>query len=435
MTAADLSVAKSARRELRPGSKVFTFVLAMGMAVTALGVDTVLPAFPDIRETLGLDAEATEVAGLITFFLMGSSAGLLPAGLLADRFGRRPVMWGGLVLYVAGAVAAIFAPTLGVMFLARFVWGLGSAGPRVAVTAMVRDAYAGEQMAKQMSFIMAVFILVPTFAPSLSAGLLLIGPWQIVFWLCALAGVVMLVATMRLPETLADADRITLSASEVWRSCRAVLVTPGTAGYLVSLTALFGVFLSYLASSEIILDQVFDLSDWFPLFFGGLSIVMGLGMYLNGRIVERVGLDRLMGKVFVASAFAVAALLALALATDGIPAFWAFVVLMAAVLFAHQMLIPRPQCRCDAPAGARRRHGGGDPRDGSRRGGFADRLVDRPSVRRHDPPAGDRLRGRHGGRHRRLEMGGRRHPPTRPRDRLTRPPALVHATEHVCVSR
>ena len=76
----------------------------MGMAVTALGVDTVLPAFPDIRESLGLDADSTEVAGLITFFLMGSSAGLLPAGLLADRFGRLPVMWGGLVLYVAGAV-------------------------------------------------------------------------------------------------------------------------------------------------------------------------------------------------------------------------------------------------------------------------------------------------------------------------------------------
>ena len=64
-------------------------------------------------------------------------------------------------------MAALFAPTLGVMFVARFVWGLGSAGPRVAVMAMVRDAYAGEQMAKQMSFIMAVFILVPTFAPSL----------------------------------------------------------------------------------------------------------------------------------------------------------------------------------------------------------------------------------------------------------------------------
>jgi DHA1 family bicyclomycin/chloramphenicol resistance-like MFS transporter len=339
VTAADLA-ARAARPALRPGSALFTFVLAMAMAVTALGVDTVLPAFPQIREAMGLAEEATEVAGLITFFLMGSSAGLLPAGLLADRFGRRPVMWGGLVLYVAGAVMALFAPTLTVMFIARFVWGLGSAGPRVAVMAMVRDAYSGEQMAKQMSFIMAVFILVPTFAPSIAAGLLLIGPWQIVFWLCAAAGVAMLAATWRLPETLAPEDRTQLSAREIWSSCRTVLATPGTSGYLVSLTALFGVFLSYLASSEIILDQVFDLSDWFPVFFGGLSVVMGVGMYLNGRIVERIGLDRLMGTVFTGSVVAVLSLLAVAVVSGGTPNFWAFVVTMAGVLFAHQMLIP-----------------------------------------------------------------------------------------------
>ena len=328
------------RRQLRPGSALFTFVLAMGMAVTALGVDTVLPAFPEIREAMGLAEGSTEVAGLITFFLMGSSAGLLPAGLLADRYGRRPVMWGGLVLYVAGAVGSLLAPSLTVMFLARFVWGLGSAGPRVAVMAMVRDAYSGEQMAKQMSFIMAVFILVPTFAPSLSALLLLFGPWQIVFWLCAAAGVAMLAATLRLPETLPVEDQTTLSAGDVWSSCRTVLTTPGTYGYLVSLTALFGVFLSYLASSEVILDQVFDLSDWFPLFFGGLSVVMGVSMYLNGRVVERIGLGPLVAKVFSFAVAAVLALLALALATDGKPGFWPFVVLLAVVLFTQQMLIP-----------------------------------------------------------------------------------------------
>src|SRR5262245_50940201 len=104
---------------------MFTFVLAMGMAVTALGIDSVLPAFPDIREAMGLPADSTKVAGLITFFFMGSSAGLLPAGLLADRYGRRSVFIGGLAVYVAGALGALLAPTLPVMFAARFVWGLG----------------------------------------------------------------------------------------------------------------------------------------------------------------------------------------------------------------------------------------------------------------------------------------------------------------------
>ncbi len=310
------------------------------MAVTALAIDTALPAFPDIRDDFALAEGATEVTRLITFFLLGNSLGLLPAGLLADRFGRRAVMWGGLALYVVGAVGTILAPSLGVMFLARFVWGLGSAGPRVAAMAMVRDAYAGEQMAKQMSFIMAVFILVPAFAPLLASGILLIGPWELVFGFCAVMGLVVAMFVGRLPETLDPDDRRPLAVGDAWAGCRSVLATPGTIAYLVSLTAMFGVFISYLASSEVVLDQVFDLGEWFPAYFGGLALVMGAAMWLNGRIVVRVGLDRLMRIVFTVNLGVAGAMTALALATDGTPPFWLFVVVQAAMLFGHQMLIP-----------------------------------------------------------------------------------------------
>ena len=88
------------------------------MAVTALAIDAALPAFPEIRTSFGLADGATSVTGIITFFFIGSSLGLLPAGILADRFGRRPVMWGGLALYAVGAVLSIFAPSLWVMFVA-----------------------------------------------------------------------------------------------------------------------------------------------------------------------------------------------------------------------------------------------------------------------------------------------------------------------------
>jgi DHA1 family bicyclomycin/chloramphenicol resistance-like MFS transporter len=90
------------RSVFEPGTRGFTVVLSMAMAVTALAIDTVLPAFPEIREHLGLSDDSTAVAGLVTTFLMGSGLGLLPAGLLADRFGRRPVLWGGLALYGLG---------------------------------------------------------------------------------------------------------------------------------------------------------------------------------------------------------------------------------------------------------------------------------------------------------------------------------------------
>lgn len=323
-----------------PGTRWFILTLAMCMAVTALGVDTALPAFPDIRRSLDLSDDAVEVTRLITYYLLGNSLGLLPAGLMADRFGRKPVMWGGLVLYVVGAVGTMLAPTLGMMCLARFVWGLGSSGPRVSAMAMVRDSYHGEQMAKQMSFIMAIFIIVPTFAPLLASGILVVAPWQAVFGFCAAMAGVLAIAVVRLPETIHVEDRRTLAAGDIWTACKLVLTTPGTLGYLVSLTALQAVFISYLASSEVVLDQVFGLAHWFPLYFGGLALVMGIGMFGNGRVVVRVGLDRMIKLVFVADVAAAAAMVLVAIATDGTPPFALFVVVQALALFTHQMLIP-----------------------------------------------------------------------------------------------
>ena len=351
MTAVDTTAKIGGRAALVPGSRAFIGVLAMCMAVTALAIDSVLPAFPEIRRALDLEEGATAVTGLITFFFIGSSLGLLPAGLLADRFGRRPVMWGGLALYVVGAIGSILAPSLGVMFVARFVWGLGSAGPRVAATAMVRDSYSGEQMAKQMSLIMAVFILVPTFAPALAAGILLVAPWQVVFWMCAAVAVVVALSVSQLPETLTAEGRRTLGGKDLWRSCRSVLATPGTMGYLLSLTALFGVFMSYLASSEIVLDQVFGLGSWFPVFFGAIAVTMGGAMFLNGRFVERLGLKRIIALCFGANLAAASCLVVVALVTSGTPPFWLYVVLLGTVLFFQQMLIPNLNAAAMEPLG------------------------------------------------------------------------------------
>jgi DHA1 family bicyclomycin/chloramphenicol resistance-like MFS transporter len=339
------------RSAFEPGAKGFIIVLSMAMAVTALAIDTMLPAFPDIRAHLELADDSTAVAGLVTTFLMGSGLGLLPAGILADRFGRRPVMWGGLALYCVGAVAAAIAPSLGVMLVARFVWGLGSAGPRVAALAMIRDAYEGEQMARQMSFIMAVFLVVPTIAPTLGAGLVAIGPWQLVFWLCAVAGVAVFGLSTRLPATLPAGERQPLSTAHVWRTCREVLTTRGTIAYLVALTALFGSFFSYLASSEIIVDEVFGLDAWFPAIFGGLAVVMGITMVANGRFVERVGLDRILSRLLVAHLAVDAILVAVALATGGMPPFPLFIVVFVLLLGCQQALVPNLNAAAMRPLG------------------------------------------------------------------------------------
>lgn len=311
--------------------------MSLAMAMTALAIDSMLPAFDPIREQFGLDPGATDVAVLVTAFLIGLGLGQLPAGLLADRFGRRPVLWGGVVIYIVGAIGTVLAPTLATMALARFVWGLGAAGPRVAVTAMIRDAFEGEEMARQMSNIMAIFLLVPMVAPSAGAGMVALGSWRYTVLMCAAVAIVVLALSMRLPATLPPDQRRSLSAREITGSWKIVLTTPGTIAFLAAMTFSNSVFLSYLASSENIFDTVFGLDSWFPVIFGAMAVGLAVGALLNGRVVRRFGLDRML--LGTSGGFVVASVLMLAvsLATDGIPPFVVFAPLMMAALMAVQV--------------------------------------------------------------------------------------------------
>lgn len=328
------------RSALAPGTAGFTVVLSMSMATTALSIDSVLPAFGDIRATFGLPADSTAVAGLVTTFIMGHGLGLLPAGVLADRYGRRPVLWGGLCLFIVAAVGAALAPSLEAMLIARFLWGLGSAGPRVASMAMVRDAYEGERMAKQMSAIMAVFILVPAVAPSLATVLLQFGPWPIVYWMCAGAAMLVMIGALRLPATLPADARTSIDRRALWRSLTTVVQTRGTVQYLVALTVTSGAFYSYLASTELILDETFGMRAWLPVVFGAFALTMGAAMWLNGRIVERVGLNRLIKVSFFGYLGCAALFVVVAFTTAGRPPFWAYAATMAPLLAFHGVLSP-----------------------------------------------------------------------------------------------
>ncbi len=325
------------RRTLRPGSVAFTVVMSMSMATTALAIDSILPAFDSIREQLGLEPDATDVAILVTAFIIGLGFGQLPAGLLADRFGRRPVLWGGIAIYIVGAIGTAVAPSLATMAFARFVWGLGAAGPRVAVTAMIRDAFEGEEMARQMSNIMAIFLLVPMVAPSAGAAMVALGSWRYSVLMCVVVGLIVLAVSMRLPATLPPDQRRELNAREITASWKMVLTTPGTVAYLVAMTVANGVFLSYLASSENLFDTVFGLGDWFPIIFGAMAVGLAIGAIFNGRVVRRAGLDRMLVATSGAFVVASALMLAVALATGGVPSFAVFAPLMLVALMTVQV--------------------------------------------------------------------------------------------------
>jgi DHA1 family bicyclomycin/chloramphenicol resistance-like MFS transporter len=317
-----------------------TTFLALSMALAALGIDLLLPAFGAVRADLGLAADSNATAGLITTYFLGLAVGQLAYGPLADRYGRRPTLYAGYAIYVVGAVASFLAPDLGWLLAARGLWGLGAAGPRVVTLAVIRDTWAGERMSRAMSFVMAVFILVPVLSPALGAGILLFAPWRTLFAVCALAAAGMAVWGMRLPETLDAADRMELSPERLVRAVRFVVGNRVTLGYTLALTSLYGVFTSWIASSEIIISEVFDRAAQFPVIFGALAGVLGLAMLLNARIVERVGTRRLAGRLMRSYVGVSGVLVVMALATGGRPTFWLFIVVMAAMLGSHALLIP-----------------------------------------------------------------------------------------------
>ena len=321
------------------GREVIT-LLAMVMATVALAVDIILPAFAAIRADFGLASDSTAAAGLITTFLLGLALSQVVYGVLADRFGRKPILYAGISLYIVGALASAFAPGMGWLLAARFVWGAGAAAPRILTLSVLRDIYSGERMARAMSFVMAIFILVPVVAPSLGAVLTDWITWRGAVGFTVVVAVVVGIWTLRLPETLRPENRLELTWTDVARAARIVLTNRVTVGYMLAFTALFGSFASYLASSELIFADVFDLADEFPVIFGALSVVMGVAVLVNGGLVERVGLQRLIRLVMVGYLISAVALNVISVLTGGTPPFWLFAAGLAVVFSMHALLIP-----------------------------------------------------------------------------------------------
>lgn len=333
------------------GRREFTALLAFSMALTAFGIDVMLPAFGLIRAGFGLPADSTAVAGLVTAYFVGLALGQLLYGPLADRYGRRAALYSGYGIYAVGALAATISPTLSLLLISRFVWGLGAAGPRVVTLAVIRDSFEGDQMSRAMSFVMAVFILVPVIAPTLGSAIVSVASWRWVFMACVLAVIIMVLWASRLPETLREEHRIGLRFGPVLRAARLVVSDRQTVAYGLAMTALYGGFTSYLGSSEIIFGETFGLAAAFPFLFGGLAAVMGAAMIANARVVRRFGTRPLAHGVLVGYVLAAAALTSIALATGGRPPLPLFLAGMALMLSSHALLIPNFSTIAMAPMG------------------------------------------------------------------------------------
>ena len=318
----------------------FIFLVTALMGTTAVGIDLMLPAFPEIRRQFGMPAGSTKVGWIVTAYFLGMAAGPWLYGPASDRFGRRRPLYAGLTLYVAAAVTAAVAPTWELIVIARFVWGVGAAGPRSLSVAMIRDRHAGDTMARLMSMIMAVFMLVPILAPGLGAALVSVFPWRAVFWFPALVALVLMVWARRLPETL-DHDR---RRPFTWRSVsdagKEVITHRQTMALTLAMMFLFAIMTTYLAGSEVILEDVYGYGPWFPLFFGAIAVLLASNSLNNARLIGRFGVVRLVRIASVVGVIAAAVLVAIAIAGHGRPNFWLFSLVLCVLIPTVQGLTP-----------------------------------------------------------------------------------------------
>lgn len=271
----------------------FVALMAFMTAMVALSIDAMLPALADIARDLGAQ-RVNDSQLVISLIFLGLSIGQIFYGPLSDSTGRKPAIYAGIGLYLLGCLLALFATNFQMMLIGRFLQGVGVAGPRSVAVALVRDQYAGRAMARVMSFVMTVFILVPIVAPMLGQGILLVAHWRAIFGLYLLLG--LLIGgwfALRQPETLTAERRIRFQVGRILGAFREVFVNRIALGYTVMAGLVSGGFVGYLNSAPQIFQQQYGLGAQFPFYFATLALALGSASFVNAQLVMRFGMRTL----------------------------------------------------------------------------------------------------------------------------------------------
>ena len=275
------------------GFREFVAIVAAIMALNPLAMDLMLPALPNVAAAFHI-GDANHAQAVLSVFLTGFGAGQFIIGPLSDRYGRRPILIGGLFVYGVASLLAIVAPTFETLLLARLLQGLGTAASRVIATSIVRDCYSGRRMASVVSLAMMIFISVPVIAPSIGQAIMLFGEWHGIFVVLMAYGVLTLAwIVVRLPETLPLSERKSLAASEVAKNFLQALTDRQTFGYALAAGSIQGVLFGYVLSSQQIFTGVYGLGHYFPVAFAVIAIGIAVAGFLNSRIVGRYGMRKI----------------------------------------------------------------------------------------------------------------------------------------------
>lgn len=285
-----MSLPDAAARQEGQMSLAFLIFLAMMTSVVALTVDAVLPAIDTISSELAFE-DPNDRHRIVTYVLFGLGASQLVFGALADSIGRKPTAMIGWGIYITGTLLAAFSETATTLLIGRFLQGFGAGGPRVIGNTLARDLYQGPALARALSLVMTMFMLVPAVAPLVGQAIEAMLGWRAIFvvylLLAATSGLWYLLG---IEETLDPARRRPLRLRPLALAFREVLTTRQTMACTFAAAFTFGPFIAYLATAQQVFEEVYDLGRYFPLAFASVAIAFACATFLNTRVIMSFGM-------------------------------------------------------------------------------------------------------------------------------------------------
>jgi len=272
----------------------FIALMASLMAMVALSIDALLPALQEIGLSIGFQKE-TDGQLLVTMIFLGLGIGQLFFGPLSDTFGRKNVIYVGFLLFILSSFICIISESLEMMILGRILQGITLSAPRTVSTSMIRDTYEGDYMAKIMSFVTVIFIIVPTIAPAFGKLILDIYSWQTIFYSQIIFVIIVGIwFALRQPETLALANRIPFTFNVFVKGTKETFSFKQTAICTAISALITGSFMVYLSSSQQVFQLQYGYVDEFPYIFASLALTVGGATFINGQLVMKLGMKKLL---------------------------------------------------------------------------------------------------------------------------------------------
>jgi MFS transporter, DHA1 family, multidrug resistance protein len=319
-----------------PGMREFVALMAALMASNALAIDAMLPALPAISDALDVGAENRRQL-VITSYLIGFGIAQLIYGPVSDRIGRRPVLVVTMGFYAAFALLCGLASSFEALLAMRALQGVAAAGTRVLVVSVIRDRFEGSAMARVLSLVFIIFMIVPVLAPSFGQLVLAFAEWRFIFTGLAVYGAaVLLWSWLRLPETLAPENQRPLSFAAVGEATMLTLTNRVSIGNTVASTVIFGGLFAFINSVQQIVERVFAAPSLLGLVFACIAGPMALASWFNSRVVERTGPWRVARTALLC--FTGFAAVHLMLALSGSETIWLFVLMQMLTMASFAMI-------------------------------------------------------------------------------------------------